>query len=469
MNSPHIIEASKGQTLSFKQLINLVIKLSIPAILAEISSIVMQYIDAAMVGNLGANASAAIGLVSSSTWLLGGLCIAVASGFSVQVAHLIGAKRNIDACNILKQSLIVATVFGFFISFIGISISGVLPKLLGGATDICSDASHYFFIYCCALPAIQLRQLAGGILQSSGDMKTPSILNVFMCCLDVILNFLLIFPTRNFYILGLDFTLYGAGLGVIGASLGTALSEITIALIMLYAVCFRSSQLNFKHGGSWRLNNRYLKNAIKIAFPIAIEHVALCSAQIASTRIVAPLGTVSVAANSLAVTAESFCYMPGYGIGSAATTLVGQSIGTKRLDLAKKFARISVILGIIVMSCCAIFMFIFAPYLFSMLTPVEEIRTLGTQVLRIEAFAEPMYAASIVTAGALRGAGDTFIPSILNLVSMWGVRITAAAFLAPHFGLHGVWIAMCVELCIRGILFLIRLLKEKWLNINISI
>lgn len=222
-------------------------------------------------------------------------------------------------------------------------------------------------------------------------------------------------------------------------------------------------------GGSWRLNNHYLKNAIKIAFPIAIEHIALCSAQIASTRIVAPLGTVSVAANSLAVTAESFCYMPGYGIGSAATTLVGQSIGTKRLDLAKKFARISVMLGIIVMSCCAIFMFIFAPYLCSMLTPVEEIRTLGTQVLRIEAFAEPMYAASIVTAGALRGAGDTFIPSILNLVSMWGVRITAAAFLAPHFGLHGVWIAMCVELCIRGILFLIRLLKEKWLNINISI
>ena len=173
---------------------------------------------------------------------------------------------------------------------------------------------------------------------------------------------------------------------------------------------------------------------------------------------------MAVAADSLGVTAESFCYMPGYGIGSAATTLVGQSIGAERRDLARRFANLSVALGVAIMACTGALMYLLAPWLFSLLTPDPAIRELGSRVLRIEAFAEPLFAASIVVAGALRGAGDTLVPSILNLVSMWGVRITAASLLAPRMGLVGVWLAMCVELCVRGVLFLVRLLRGKWLD-----
>lgn len=196
---------------------------------------------------------------------------------------------------------------------------------------------------------------------------------------------------------------------------------------------------------------------------MAFEHGILSGAQIISTKIVSPLGTVSVAANSLAVTAESLCYMPGYGIASAATTLVGQSIGARRREQARGFARLSVLLGVVMMTAAGFLMFFFAPEMFSILTSDEAVRTLGIQVLRIEVFAEPLYACSIVAAGALRGAGDTLVPSVMNLLSMWGIRISMAAFLAPRIGLKGVWIAMCVELCIRGILFLIRLFREKWL------
>ena len=146
----------------------------------------------------------------------------------------------------------------------------------------------------------------------------------------------------------------------------------------------------------------------------------------------APLGTVAVAANSLAVTAEGFCYMPGYGIGSAATTLVGQSIGAQRLDLAKRFARLSTALGVAVMSCMGVVMFLAAPWMFTLLTPDPAIRELGAYVLRIEAFAEPLFAASIVAAGALRGAGDTLVPCVMNLVSMWGVRLTMAEIGRAH-------------------------------------
>lgn len=444
--------------------LSLVLRLSIPAILAEVSAIAMQYIDAGMVGSLGASATAAIGLVSTTTWLFGGLSIAVVTGFSVQIAQLIGGRRTDEAQSVLRQGLMAAVAFGFLLGAIGAGISHYLPIWLHGAPDVRPNASRYFLIYACALPFSLLRQASSAMLQCSGDMRTPSILNILMCALDVVFNFFLIFPSRAISMAGIPFIIHGAGLGVIGAALGTALSEAVTALLMTFFLCFRSPLLRLVKGIPWRLDRKCLRTAAKLSLPLALERFVLGGAQVAATRIVAPLGTVAVAADTLAVTAEGFCYMPGYGIASAATALVGQSIGAERKDLSRRFAYLSVSLGVAIMTCTGVLMYLLAPWMFSLLTPDPAIRALGTDVLRIEAFAEPLFAVSIITAGALRGAGDTLAPSILNLVSMWGVRITASIFLAPRMGLIGVWAAMCGELCFRGILFLIRLLRGRWLE-----
>ena len=300
------------------------------------------------------------------------------------------------------------------------------------------------------------------MLQCSGDMRTPSALNILMCCMNVVFNSLFIFPTRTVTLLGADLTFFGAGIGVAGAALGTVVSEIVTTILMMYFVCLRSPVLRLEKGVPWRLERKCMTTTIRLAIPIALERVTTSLAQIAGTRIVAPLGTTAVAANALAVTAEGFCYMPGYGMAAAATTLVGQSIGAERRDQAKRFAWLSVGLGVSVMTGTGVLMYIAAPWIFSMLTPDAAVQTLGAAVLRIEAFAEPLFAASIVAAGALRGAGDTLIPSIIELGSMWGVRITLALLLVGPLGLHGVWIAMCVELCVRGLLFLLRMLRGRW-------
>ena len=263
---------------------------------------------------------------------------------------------------------------------------------------------------------------------------------------------------------GMRVTIPGAGLGVMGAALGTAFAELVTAGMMLYFLLVRSPILHLRKGEKLCFNSSDLRQAVKIAVPVGFEQAVMCGAQIMTTRIVAPLGTIAIAANSLSVTAESLCYMPGYGIGSAATTLIGQSIGAGRKDLTRRLGWITTGLGMAVMTGSGILLFIFAPFMIRILSPDPAIRDLGAQILRIEAFAEPMYAASIVASGVFRGAGDTLIPSCMNFFSMWFVRIPLSALLAVKFGLYGVWLAMCIELCVRGVIFLFRLKGKRWMT-----
>lgn len=455
----------EGRPMTLGQQIHLTVMLSVPAVIAQLSSIVMQYIDAAMVGSLGAEEAAAIGLVSTTTWLFWGLCIASSTGFSVQVAHRIGAGDMQGARNVLRQAVTSTTLFSFALAAIGVAISGVLPEWLGGDVSIHHDASLYFLIFSLFLPALQLNFLAGGMLRCSGNMRIPSLLGVVMCVLDVIFNFFLIFPTRHAVVAGIDIFIPGAGLGVEGAALGTVAAETVVATIQMWYLCTHSSELKLtKEKGSFRPQVNILKKALRIGLPMGLEHVVICGAQIMTTVIVAPLGVFAIAANSFAITAESLCYMPGYGISDAATTLVGQSVGAKRRRLTRSFAFITVFMGMIIMGLMGLLMYIFAPQIIGLMTPVEEIRSLGIMALRIEAFAEPMFAASIVAYGVFVGAANTLVPCLMNFFSIWAIRLSLAALLAPTMGLKGVWIAMCIELCFRGIIFLIRLFKRNWMT-----
>ena len=438
------------QGMTGNQKMNLIVQLSIPSILAQISSILMFYIDAAMVGSLGAEASAAIGLVESTMWLFGALTGSVAMGFSVQVAHFIGASDFRQAREVFRQSIMASAIFALVLGAAALAISGPLPIWLGGTEEIHRDSSIYFGIYALCMPFMMMRSIASGMLKCAGNMRVPSILSVLMCILDVVFNYICIFVFH---------------LGVVGAALGTALSFIIIGVWMMWFSVFRSSELSLnQEPGVWRFQWEYIRNAIKIGSPMAAQNMLMSGAQIVSTMIVAPLGVMSIAANSFAVTAESLCYMPGYGIGEAATTLVGQSIGARQGNLAKSFARMTIFLGMAVMALMGVVMWIFAPEMIGFLSPVAEIRSLGTEALRIEAWAEPFFAASIVSYSICVGAGDTFKPALMNLGSMWLVRLTLAAALAPVYGLAGVWTAMAIELTFRGLIFLWRIFSGKWLN-----
>ena len=438
----------EGRMMTRREKLSLIIQLSIPSILAQISATVMFFIDASMVGHLGAKASAAIGLVETTGWLMGGLASAANMGFSVQVAHFIGANDFEAARRVMRQSLVCCLIWALIISVSSIAISPFLPYWLGGTQEIAHDASLYFAIFGFCGIFFQMEGLAGSMLKCSGNMKIPSVLNIGMCVMDVIFNY---------------FFIYILGLGVMGAAIGTGVAILITAILMLYFLLVKSKMLSLVgRPGSFKPKSDTVSTAFKIGAPMGLQHMLMGGAQIVSTLIVAPLGTIAIAAHSLAITVESLCYMPGYGIAEAATTLVGQGIGAGQRLLTRSFAYLSVSLGITIMTVMGIMMWIFAPELMGIMSPVEEVIALGTDVLRIEAWAEPMFAAAIVVNGVFIGAGDTFIPAIMSLASMWAVRLTLAATLAPKYGLKGVWTAMAIELFFRGSIFLVRLFKGGW-------
>ena len=450
----------QGETIPSRQTAQVALALSIPSILEQLVVTAMGYIDAAMVGHIGAEATASIGIVSSSTWLLHGILVGLYNAFSIQIAQYLGADRQQDARGVLRQAMLFNLAAGLAAAAFGIGISGHLPGWLGADVSLQANASTYFAIWSAALPFTMAMGMYTSMLRASGDALTPGLISVLVCVLDVVFNFFLINPTRTLW----GITVWGAGLGVPGAALGTALATVVGGLLALCILLFREGPLCIRKPGSWKITRACIRNLGKVGVPLAAERAALSSAQVLQVRIVSQLGTVAIAANSLGVSAEGLCYMAGYGIQGAAIALIGQAVGAHRKDMAKRFAWLCTLMGMGIMTLTGAGLFAFAPALMSIFTADAAVIALGARVLRIEAFAEPMFGASIVASGAMQGAGDSTACFVLNLVSMWGIRLTLAFLLAPRFGLVGVWGAMCFELCVRGLLFLIRLARGKWLE-----
>ena len=217
-----------GQPLKTSEQLQLIMLLSLPAILAQLSMCLMSYIDASMVGRLGSAQAAAVGLMSSSTWLFGSFCYGNSSGFTVQIAHRCGAGDYDGARRIFRKGFFTVLGISVLLALLALAISGSLPHWLRGGPDIIDDARAYFRIYCYFLPAFQLAIYCESALIASGNMKVPSYTSIIMCVLDVAFNYIFIFKL---------------GKGVAGAAIGTGLAEVCAGLFLLYYACLRSREL----------------------------------------------------------------------------------------------------------------------------------------------------------------------------------------------------------------------------------
>ena len=463
MKESHITRLITGNDKpSRRTIISAALLLAWPAIVEQVMLTAVQYVDTAMVGRLGAGATAAVGLTTTPTWMMMGIFAATAMGFSVQVAQNLGAERRDEAKRIVAQSLRVVAVLGVLIGSLGVAVSFRLPYWMGAEEEIVGPAGLYFRIMACGMPLTFGVQMISSMFRCSGDTKSPMILNTMINLINVVLNFLFIYPTRSMTLFGADFTMPGLGLGVMGAAVASVTSTGTIFVIFLWMLFDRESPVKLSKDVDGTLDKKCLSTAFRLGLPIAMERLAMNGAQVMQTAIITEIGTASLAAHHLAVTAESISYAPAFGVSQAATAMTGQAIGAGRKDLAMYFAKVSIAMGMILMTIGGIILFAFAEPLIRIFSTDPEVIAMGGAVLRIVAFAEPLFGASIVSSGSLRGAGDSRFPFLISMSTMWGLRITLSLFLAGRMGLMGVWLAMAFELIVRGCIFLTRIFRGKW-------
>lgn len=439
--------------------------LSWPAIIEQILSTMVSYVDAAMVGALGMTASAAVSVNAAPIWLIGGILSGVGTGYAVQVSHAVGAGEDDRAKAVIRQGVLAAVFCGLVSFALYRAVAWHLPMWLGAVEPVLTEARGYLRIYTYCLLFQGSATIFSAILRCMGNTKTPLILNTTANVLNVIFNFFFIYPTRSVALLGLQFTVPGAGMGVAGAALGTVLAWAFAGLATAAAALRQGPRYAIRKGESFRPNRAIIGQAVRLGLPSAAERAMVNIGQVVMTGVVASIDTgVALAANNIATTAEGLCYLPAYGIASASTAMVGQSVGAQDKENARSYGALSAKLGFLLCIGTAICLFLFAHPLASLFNTDPAVVAEAAKVLRIVSVAEPFFALSIIYTGALRGARDVKAPMVISLVCMWGVRIslTPLPVYTLGLGLAGVWIAMSCDLILRGFLCAWRWHGTRW-------
>ncbi len=444
--------------MKYKTDIKRICHLAWPAIIQEAMNTIVTYVDTAMVGAMGATASAAVGLTTSVTWLLGSISVAFGIGVLAVCAQADGAKNHKKVQMTGQQALFISLVVGLLTSIISVIIAPFLPGWLNGAKEIRKDASIYFFIVSSPFIFRTMIIVLSSTLRAVKDMKTPMMINVYMNLINIVLNFILIYPTRKMF----GITVYGAGLSVSGAAIASAISYV-VGGVMIFRHYYKNQIFDFKHTG-FHFHKPLCLECLKIATPVVMERSVICLGHVTFASLIAKLGVVSLATHSIAIQAEQAFYAPGYGFQSAASTLVGNAVGEKDESKVKRMTYLTCAITLSIMVIAGVLLFINAQNIMSIFTPDQKVIALGTRVLRIVSISEPIYGILIILEGTFNGMGDTKAPFVFSLITMWGIRIFGSMLMINvfSFGLESVWIMMVLDNISRCLLLSTRFLKGKW-------
>jgi putative MATE family efflux protein len=446
------------------------IEIAWPCILEYMLVSMVVYADSFMVSSLGTNATASVGINSSVTWLINALSSGLAIGGTVLVANNLGAGRREASNEAAEQTLGVSFILSIIISIFMISVAPYIPKLMGAEPEILADAGAYLRIYSLSIFAHFCGLIVSGILRGAGDTKTPMKVQITANIVHIILNIFLIYGPWTLKLFGgINIGVWGAGLGVRGAAISTAISQTAAGLVLCFLVFDKRQIVHVEFKNLFKFKPHVIKKILSIGAPAAGERVSISVGQLLFQKIVSGLGTVAIAANFLAIMAESISYMPANGLSVSSTTLVGQSLGAKNKDDALTYAKINIGAAAIFGTISLIILVVFSEFLLGIMSKDLAVIKVGASSLKFMAMAEPLFCVNIVLVGILRAAGDTKIPLISSVVGMWLVRIASAYFFAYTLGmgLQGAWLGMALDHVSRFVVLIFRYLKKQWLESNL--
>ena len=382
--------------------------------------------------------------------------------YTSAISIALGAKDTQRAKKAASQAVLLVLILGLALMAVTLAVSPALPRWLGGAQEIRQDATVYFALICSPMLFRAASIIMGSALRATGNTKTPMLISTLMNAINILLNFLFISPTRPINILGHTFTVWGAGWGVAGAGIASAISLVIGGTLMTVAA-WRSPVLGLRVK-TVRYDRDVMGQCVRVGIPIAGERVLFSFGQVIFTAITARLGTVAMAAHSIALAAEQAFYIPGYGMQTAAATLAGYSAGEKSEQHLMQYSSTIMFIATVLMTVLSTALFLFAEPIMSIFTPDRQVVELGGLALRIVAVSEPFFAVLVILEGIFSGLGDTKAPLVFSLISMWGVRITSTWLCVTvfHFGLGAVWACMAIDNMTRFTMMMVRFIRGKW-------
>lgn len=439
-----------------------ILALAWPTMLEQLMQTAVQYIDTAMVGSLGTQATAAVGSTGTINWLIGSTISAVGVGFLSYIAKAYGAKDQAAAKRAVAQAVLLTCILGVFFTVLTVSLSGVIPAWMQVNPAIREMASTYFLILYLPMLPRTASIIFGTVLRSAGDTKSPMKIGILVNAVNVVLNFLLIYPVRQVKVASLRFTIWGAGLGVAGAAAASAVA-FTIGGICITWVLWKHPMVS-PRGQKFSPDMEILKPCMKVAFPNMMQRFGTCLGYVAFAAMINSLGEVSTAAHTIANTVESLFYIPGYGMQTAAATLAGNAYGANDGKRMKRLASMFIPLETVLMIGSGTCLFLAAPVLMRLFSTHDAVITLGATVLRMVAVSEPFYGFSIIIEGLMMGVGKTKAPFVYNIIGMWLVRIVGSFICTQLLGLGliSAWACMIAHNLLLFVLFLICYLRGVW-------
>ena len=443
-------------------IVGVIMALAWPTMLEQLMQTAVQYIDTAMVGSLGTQATAAVGATTTVSWLIGSTISALGVGFLSFIARACGAQDEAGAKRAVGQAVLAVLTAGTVFTIVPLALSGVIPAWMQVDKSIHDLASRYFFIMYMPMLARTATTIFGTVLRAAGDTKTPMKIGIYVNVINIILNYFLIYPARTMSVFSLAFTMPGAGLGVLGAAMASAISFV-FGGIYITIVLWRHPLLSPK-GCTLKPDMEILGPCLKVALPNMFQRFTTSLGFVAFAAMINSLGEISTAAHTIANTVESAFYIPGYGMQTAAATLTGNAYGAKDGKRMRELASMFIPIEIILMIFSGAALFAFAPMLMGIFSTSEEVIRLGTIVLRMVAVSEPFYGYSIIIEGMMQGVGKTRQPFIYNVAGMWLVRIVGTWICTQMLGmgLVSAWACMIAHNLLLFVLFLISYVRGTW-------
>lgn len=445
-----------------KSLIMTIIALAWPAMLEQALQTIVQYADSAMVGRLGVQATAAVGLTTTVTWLTHSPLWALGIGVLACIARAVGAKNEQTTRSAAMQAIWLSLITGAILTVVTQAVAPFLPEWLGADPEIRREGRLYFSIICAPMIFRSMSYILASALRASGDTRTPMLVNLGMNAINVILNFFLIFPTRQTALFGLTITIPGAGWGVVGAAVATAVSVIFSGSMMFWRLM--ASKVLSPKGMKPAWDGPVMMSCVRVGLPVAIQNLGVFSGHVIFSAQVTALGKTALATHSIALTAEEAFYIPGYGMEAAASTLCGNALGERDERKLDRISRTILMISMGLMTLTGALLFSFPGFMMSIFTPDPAVIAGGKVILRIVACSEPLYAAMIIFEGIFHGVGQTKYPFVISLITIWGVRVLGTLLCIHVFGLGlpAVWVCMVSDNVTRAALLGVRYFRGSW-------